>query len=138
MDQKWTSYLCGAYEIAFGVLHLTFPRILDWDRQLSRISVDNAAVMHTLNRQLTMYLFFNSVAYTRYWKDLSSTRLGRVYSATVAAFWAFRLVNQFLLFDMSLPVSQIFAVIFGVGTLIHGRQALGASFTWDSLADYTK
>lgn len=116
-DAKWWNYLCSAYNFSFGVFHLTFSRLLQWDSQLSRLSEDNAAIMRTLNSQVSLHLFFTSFAYGAFAQQKDG--FSRHFRLAWACFWAYRLVNQFLHFNMTKPIHQAFAVIFAVGTFIH-------------------
>lgn len=110
---------CGVYNLAFGLFHLTFWRLLHWREQLPKLSWTNWAVMQALNLCLTFFFFLAASLYLIYPKELQTSSLGAAVAVGILGFWILRTVLQLVLFDLKHRVHQILLVVFGVGILLH-------------------
>jgi hypothetical protein len=111
---------CGAYELAFALFHLSFPKLLRWGKELPKISKDNAGVMQILNLCLTFKFVWSTYIYWTCNEDLKWTKLGKSFKLGQTIFWALRFVEQFIYLNVKHPVHQLLTVIFGSGALLHG------------------
>eukprot|EP01113_Clastostelium_recurvatum_P047368 TRINITY_DN8435_c0_g2_i1.p1 TRINITY_DN8435_c0_g2~~TRINITY_DN8435_c0_g2_i1.p1 ORF type:complete len:132 (-),score=7.22 TRINITY_DN8435_c0_g2_i1:52-426(-) len=111
--------LCAAYEIAFGVFHLTFPALLQWQDQLSRLSSDNRVVVPTLNEALTLKFFTTAYLYIRLPHEIKSTKLGYSLRVCITLFWLWRMIVQMNRFNTRRSVHRYLTMVFGVGVFLN-------------------
>lgn len=109
----------GLYNLAFGLFHLTFWRLLNWREQLARLSSTNRAVMQTLNLCLTLFFFLSAYLYLAYPVEVHTTGFGRAFAVGGLLFWVARAAEQALLFDLKRRMHQIILAIFIVGIAIN-------------------
>lgn len=93
----------GLLQLALAALHLHFPERFRWREELARLSLLNRQIflVHTLFVCLVLVLF-GSLSLFAAPELLQPSRLARLVSGGIAAFWAVRLLVQWFVYDPQL------------------------------------
>jgi hypothetical protein len=93
------------------VFHVLFWRLFDWKNDLESVKPVNKGIIQVLN--LCLMLCFLIFAYISLFQtdELLSTSLGKTLIAGMALFGVFRVIEQFIFFDVRLLRSKV--VLFG-------------------------
>lgn len=114
----------GVYNLGFGLFHLAFWRLLKWKEELPRLSATNRAVMQALNLCLTFFFFLGAYLFFVHAEEIRVTGVGGAVAMGMLGFWIFRLVLQFVLFDLKKAVHRILLGSFVAGVVLHGAVIL--------------
>lgn len=114
----------AAHSAAFALFHLGFWRLFSWRTELAKISRVNRGIMQVLNLCLTYVFVATAWLVASHRGELLSTRLGQSVLLGIAGFWALRLAEQFVFFDMKPPRSWVLSGLFLVGAVLHAAPVL--------------
>lgn len=89
------------------VFHIFFWKLFDWKNDLESLKKVNKGIIQVLN--LCLMLCFLIFAYISLFQadELLTTSLGKTLIAGMALFGIFRVIEQFIFFDLSLFRSKI-------------------------------
>ncbi|MEK7724753.1 MAG: hypothetical protein AAB336_10420 [Acidobacteriota bacterium] len=89
------------------VFHIFFWKLFDWKNDLESLKKVNKGIIQVLN--LCLMLCFLIFAYVSLFQtdELLTTSLGKTLIAGMALFGIFRVIEQFIFFDLSLFRSKI-------------------------------
>ena len=110
--------LCGIYSIAFGVFHLFFSRIFQWNRTLSKLNFTNRAILRILNLQLAFVFFVVGTSCFLFTYEIESTKAGKYFLIANCLFWVFRTINQFIFFRRNFWQIHLLTLVFLLGSLL--------------------
>ncbi|MGB7202104.1 MAG: hypothetical protein WBD16_07535 [Pyrinomonadaceae bacterium] len=101
----------GVLWVICFIFHVFFWRLFDWRNDLDSVMAVNKSIIQVLN--LCLMLCFLIFAYISLAEtdELLSSSLGKSLIAGMALFGLFRVVEQFIFFDLRLARSKI--VLFG-------------------------
>lgn len=111
--------IAALFNFVFGVFHLFFWKLLNWNEQLKRVSSINKAVVQTLNLCLTFMFLLVAYIYYFYAYDIQTTEIGKALLFGMAFFWLIRTLLQVYLFDLKKRIHQILLILFIAGIIIH-------------------
>ena len=111
--------IAGIYGFLFAAFHLCFWRLFLWQAELARVSAINRGVMQVLNLCLTYFFVALGLITVVDRAEILGTKLGHHLLLALSAFWAIRLVEQFLFFDSRTWRSAVLSIIFLAGALIY-------------------
>jgi uncharacterized membrane protein len=109
------------YCFALAVFHLMFWRLIGWPASLAGSGGLNAGVTQTLNIMLTLGVVMYGAAIC--WVALHPDGTAWMLPAAGALFLGVRTAVQPFQFSMRQRPSQVIAVVFSLGALIHGAAA---------------
>ncbi len=109
----------GMFHVAFGLFHLGFWRIFQWNKSLACLDTVNRAIMQILNLCLTFIFFLIAYACFVHTDDLITTCLGRALLVGFSLFWFCRTAEQVAFLGLRpTPISVGFTGTFFVGGVI--------------------
>jgi hypothetical protein len=93
-------YSGGVLWLISFVFHIFFWKLFDWKNDLDSVKPVNKGIIQVLN--LCLMLCFLIFAYVSFFEAdaLTSTSLGRSLIAGMALFGIFRVIEQFIFFDL--------------------------------------
>ena len=109
----------GIYSLFFGIFHLFFRKIFNWDDDLPKLKPVNRAIVKTLNLCLALVFFIMGYVSIAHTGELGSTPLGRTILAGAAIFWFLRMLEQAFFFGLKKMSSKIFFLIFLAGAALY-------------------
>jgi FtsH-binding integral membrane protein len=112
-------YLCGIYNLAFAIFHVTFWKIFKWNEDLKKTSLANRAVIQILNIRLIYIFLLMSFIYFFCTEELIGSKIGFVLLIGFLGFWIGRTVEQFIFLRVKSKMVTILTVIFFIGIIIH-------------------
>jgi hypothetical protein len=119
MDKTFLLYLCGAYNLAFAIFHISFWKIFKWKEDLKGNSVGNRAIMQILNIRLIYIFFLMAFIYFFYPDQLLETKIGFVLLIGFLGFWIGRTIEQFIFLRVKSKMVTILTIVFFAGIVIH-------------------
>lgn len=119
MDKTLLLNLCGIYNLAFAIFHISFWKIFKWNEDLERISVANRAIIQILNIRLIYVFLLMSFIYFFFPHQLMDSKLGFALLIGFLGFWIGRTIEQFIFLRVKSKMVTILTIIFIVGTIIH-------------------
>jgi hypothetical protein len=101
----------GVLWVICFVFHIFFWKLFDWKNDLESVKKVNKGIIQVLN--LCLMLCFLIFAYISLFQadELLTTSVGKTLIAGMALFGIFRIIEQFIFFDLALFRSKI--VLFG-------------------------
>ncbi len=105
MVAKYLIQAGGAYHLGMVVLHIMFPKILNWKTELELFSPINKSVYLILSKLLMYTYAVVCLASFRYWSELLNSGPGNFTLAAIGIFWGIRAyfqVKYFAVFDHAL------------------------------------
>lgn len=93
-------------------LHVMFWRLFDWPDSLAGLQGDNRVLMQVMNLHLIFVLGLFAWLCLFHADDMLRTRLGRLVTAGIGAFWLLRTVAEFLYWDVAKLESQLLVAVF--------------------------
>lgn len=111
--------ILALYNIAFGIFHLFFWKLLKWKTQLEKISPTNKAVMQTLNICLTFMFFLIGYSFYRHSVEIEQSDLGSTLLLGTSLFWLIRTLLQLYFFNMKARIHKVLFLLFLVGAIMH-------------------
>ena len=101
----------GVLWVICFIFHVFFWRLFDWKNDLESVMGVNKSIIQVLNLSLMLcFLIFAYISLAET-DELLSSSLGKSLIAGMALFGLFRVVEQFIFFDLRLARSKI--VLFG-------------------------
>ena len=91
MDTELIVRIAGGYNGVCALLHLFFPKILNWKKDLLSLSKDNQACMKILNMCLMIFWLILAFIYLFHSNAIASTDLGKSILASMIIFWILRI-----------------------------------------------
>lgn len=119
MDKTSLLYLCGIYNLAFAVFHISFWKIFKWKDDLKKISIGNRAIIQILNIRLIYIFLLMAFVYIFYPDQLIETKMGFVLLIGFLVFWIGRTIEQFIFLRVKSKMVTILTIVFFVGIIIH-------------------
>ena len=119
MDKTLLLHLCGIYNLAFAIFHISFWKIFKWNEDLKRNSVGNRAIIQILNIRLIYIFLLMAFIYFFYPDQLIETKIGFVLLIGFLGFWIGRTVEQFIFLRVKSKMVTILTVVFFIGIIIH-------------------
>ncbi|MBI5572868.1 MAG: hypothetical protein HY914_23190 [Desulfomonile tiedjei] len=96
----------GVFHVAFGLFHLGFWRIFQWEKNLACLDLINRSIMQILNLRLTFVFFLIAYACFAHAAELMATRLGNTLLVGFSLFWFCRTLEQLVFFGFAAkPIS---------------------------------
>jgi hypothetical protein len=120
-------YAAAGYNVAMAAFHLGFWRMFRWKEELAKLHPVNRGVMQVMNVILVAFLLLMAAVQVLNAKELTSTPLGRLLTAGLAAVWILRAVLQ-PIFWPTVPkaTNAAFISLFMLGAGLHAL-AFGGS-----------
>ena len=87
--------IIGILLIALALLHITFPKYFNWDKELKSLSLINRQMMTIHTFFISLMLFLMGVLCLTSRTELIETNLGKKISLGLGIFWTIRLFIQF-------------------------------------------
>jgi hypothetical protein len=109
----------GAFNLAFAVFHLAFPRLFHWDQELARLAAVNRAIVQVLNFCLVYLFALFACVLLVFPAEMAATALGRFLLLGMAAFWVVRAIYQPMFFSLRHWLSSLLFVLFLAGAALH-------------------
>ena len=103
--------IIGILLIALALIHGTFPKRFNWDKELSSLSLINRQMMLVHTFFIAFVLFLMGVLCLTSSKELIDTALGKKISLGLGVFWTIRLFVQFFAYSSELWKSKKFETI---------------------------
>lgn len=119
MDKTALLYLCGIYNLAFAVFHISFWKIFKWNDDLKNISIGNRAIIQILNIRLIYIFLLMAFVYLFYPDQLMETKIGFALLLGFLGFWMGRTIEQFIFLRVKSKMVTILTVVFFIGIIIH-------------------
>ena len=91
MNTKRLVQIGGVINLVFVVFHLSFWKLFDWQQSLASLSSDDRAIMQVLNIHTAYVLAVFAIISFVFSNEMSTTKLGRMISLSIAGFWIFAL-----------------------------------------------
>ncbi len=104
----------GIILLTFGLFHLAFWKVFDWENELFKLDQANSNIMQMLNIGTICFLLSSGLIMLFYRSDMLHTRLGNVFSLNFSLFFMVRLISEFVFPESSI----VFAFILFLCTLI--------------------
>ena len=111
-------FICGLYNIAFAIFHISFWKIFQWDNDLKKLSFANKAVMQLLNVQIIYYFIFVAFICFTFPTELLTTKFGNYFLLGNSLFWLVRAIQQFIFLRANHYKIHILTVVFIIGTIL--------------------
>lgn len=110
--------ICGILNLLLVGFHFSFWALFHWQADLASLSPDNQAIMQVLNLHTAYALGMFGILSLFFSNELSTTKLGRIVSLSIAGFWILRGVNQTIFWGVT-PASSwiILFVCFAVAVV---------------------
>ena len=136
MNPEWHLRIAGALQIALALAHLVFPRRLNWNEELARLSPLNRQIFHVHTLFICVVLvLIGALSLLAPAALMEPTRLARLVLAGIAFFWALRLYCQWFVYDPALWRGRRFeTVVHLVATLLWLYLTAVYAGVWFSLA----
>ncbi|RPH28923.1 MAG: hypothetical protein EHM93_18075 [Bacteroidales bacterium] len=119
MDKTILLFLCGFYNLAFAVFHVSFWNIFKWKEDLKKNSIGNRAIIQILNIRLIYIFLLMSFIYFFYPSQLIETEIGFVLLIGFLMFWIGRTFEQFIFLRVKSRMVNILTIVFVLGIIIH-------------------
>lgn len=119
MDKNMLLTLCGFYNLAFAIFHLSFWRLFKWKDDLKKISLGNRAIIQILNIRLIYLFLLMAFLYFFQQDQLLTTTLGSVLLIGFLGFWIGRTIEQFVFLRVKSTLVTILTILFFIGILVH-------------------
>ena len=87
--------IIGILLIALALLHITFPKYFNWDKELKSLSLINRQMMTIHTFFISLMLFLMGVLCLTSASEFIETSLGKKISLGLGLFWTIRLFIQF-------------------------------------------
>jgi hypothetical protein len=91
LDTELIVRIAGGYNLVCAVLHLFFPKMLNWKKDLLTLTKDNRACMKILNLCLMFFWLIFAFIYLFHTKALVDSSLGHSIMGCMILFWIFRI-----------------------------------------------
>jgi len=101
MKTKRLIQIGGSLQLLFVAFHLSFWKLFDWGQSLASLTANDRAVMQVLNIHTAYALAIFSLLSLILPEEMSTTKLGRIVSLSIAGFWILRAVNQAVFWGLS-------------------------------------
>ena len=108
--QKTLVTIGGILFIIFGLFHLSFWKLFNWENELAKLSLANSNIMQMLNLGLCVILFSFAYILLANRNEVINTKIGKTILIVCALFFLARLVMDFVFPDGAL-VLQIILLI---------------------------
>ena len=120
MDNEFIVKIAGGYNLACAALHLFFPKMLDWKKDLLSLSQANRACMKILNLCLMAFWLTFCYIYLFHSSDMMSTSLGKSILVCMVLFWIFRVfILQPVYLGVKTKESIIMIFFFLIGLILN-------------------
>ncbi len=116
---KMLIYFGGILWIICFIFHVLFWKLFNWKHDLDSVNKVNKGIIQVLN--LCLMLCFLIFAYISLFQteELLTTSLGKSLIAGMALFGVFRVIEQFIFFDLKHIRSKAVLVVALIGTAIY-------------------
>ena len=105
--------IAGVLNLLCGVLHIFFPKLLNWKKDLKSLSETNQDTMKILNICLMLFWFGLGYLYLWHAPEMVGTGLGRALLVCMCLFWGVRtFVLQPIYLGLSSPESLLMMSVF--------------------------
>ena len=94
--------IIGIISILLAMVHFIFPKIFNWETELSQLSLINKQLMHVHTFFIALTVFLTGLLCLFCSEDLIETRLGKLVILGLLIFWGFRLLFQFFVYSPEL------------------------------------
>ena len=94
----------GVLLILFGLFHLSFWSLFDWENELVKLNPANSNIMQMLNIGSFVILFSLGFILLYLRKEILSTQLGRAILFVSSLFFFARLIMEFVFKKPALPI----------------------------------
>jgi hypothetical protein len=120
MDAELIVRLGGGYNVLCAVLHLFFPKMLRWKKDLQSLSPANRATMNILNLCLMVFWLILGFLYLCHAPEIAGTGLGRSILMSMIVFWVVRIfVLQPIYLGLRTRASLQMALFFLIGLVLN-------------------
>ncbi len=90
MNSETLVIIAGVINLLCGVLHIFFPKLLRWNKDLESLSETNQATMRVLNICLMLFWFGLGYLYLWHAPEMVGTSLGKALLVCMCLFWGVR------------------------------------------------
>lgn len=118
LDVHATLLLCALHSFAFAAFHLAFWKLFKWPASLRDTTLANRAILQIANVQLIWVFVLIGVLCLRFPDELATTALGRWLLGGMSAFWAIRLIGQFVWLRVNRPLVHVLSILFAIGAVL--------------------
>jgi hypothetical protein len=106
--------IAGGITVLFGIFHVVFPQIFNWQEALAPLSQDDRSIMYIFNYTTAAVIFGYAFITLGYTKSLLTTSIGRGVTGMMAVFWGWRIVLEVIYEGFTvgaLPVSALCLIV---------------------------
>lgn len=115
----------GIINVMMVLFHLSFWKIFNWSENLKCLNFMDRGIIQVLNVHVAFAVLVFAVVSIFYYKELISTKLGKIMLISISVYYFLRAANQLIFFDITVRSSTI---IF-IGCIIIGAIYLVPLFT---------
>ncbi len=109
---------CGVYSFIFGVFHILFWRLFDWNTELPKLSKPNRAILQILNLRQIYSFFLIAVLCFLFPEALVVSPLGNALLVGCSLFWVGRTIEQFIFLRINHYKVHLLTVVFVIGSIL--------------------
>ncbi|MBU0515037.1 MAG: hypothetical protein KJ621_09715 [Proteobacteria bacterium] len=91
MDAEMIVRLAGGYNILCAIIHVLFPKMLRWKKDLASLAPANRAGMKIMNLCLMVFWLIFGYLYLFHAPEIAGTGLGRSILMSMIVFWVARI-----------------------------------------------
>ncbi len=111
-------WICGIFNLAFGIFHLGFWKFFKWESDLKGLSFANKGIIQILNVQIIYYFFVTAFICFIFPNELISSRLGNAFLISCSLFWLIRTIQQFIFLRANHFKIHVLTALFALGTIL--------------------
>lgn len=113
MNAETLVLIAGVLNLLCGLLHVFFPKLLNWKKDLQSLQEVNQATMKILNICLTLFWFGLGFLYLWHTPEMVGTGLGKSLLACMCIFWGIRVfILQPVYLGVSTPDAVVMVIVF--------------------------
>jgi len=115
----------GIINVMMVLFHLSFWKIFNWSESLKCLNFMDRGIIQVLNVHVAFAVLVFAVVSIFYYKELISTKLGKIMLISISVYYFLRAANQLIFFD----ITELSSIIIFIGCIIIGAIYLVPLFT---------
>ncbi len=115
MTGKVLLIIGGVYHLLFAIFHLFWPKLFQWDKNLSSLDLINRQLLPIMSG-LIIYIFMIVFVISSFFSsEVIGSVAGHIFLYSVAGFWLIRAFMQIVYYGLKEKVAVVFFIIFLAG-----------------------
>ncbi|MCP3923798.1 MAG: hypothetical protein GY714_14545 [Desulfobacterales bacterium] len=115
MTGKILLIIGGVYHLLFAIFHLFWPKLFQWDKNLSSLDEINRQLMPIMSG-LFIYIYIVIFIMSSFFSEsIIGNSLGNVFLLSIAGFWFLRAGMQIVYYGLKEKAAVVFFIIFIAG-----------------------